>query len=216
MKITIKNNWNDVKLIDLEAITLLNDVKIPDDLKMVEMLAILSDVSYDDIMKLSATDMMKLMNELTFLTTEVPKTVVKPSLEINGKKYNHILNPKEITAGQFLDYKILIQQKDIDKKIARLIACFTVPDGCNYGEGYDTEELVDLINENVSVVEGQSIVDFFMIQFYAFSEALATSSIKNLRKQMKKAKSYKEKRQIVTAINLLKEVKNSAKSFGHL
>lgn len=216
MKITIKNNWNDVKLIDLEAITLLNDVKIPDDLKMVEMLAILSDVSYDDIMKLSATDMMKLMNELTFLTTEVPKTVVKPFLEINGKKYNHILNPKEITAGQFLDYKILIQQKDIDKKIARLIACFTVPDGCNYGEGYDTEELVDLINENVSVVEGQSIVDFFMIQFYAFSEALATSSIKNLKKQMKKAKTFKEKRQILTAINLLKEVKNSAKSFGHL
>lgn len=216
MKITVKNNWDDVKLIDLEAIALLNEVKIPDDLKMIELLSILSDIPYDDIMKLSAADMMKLSKEMAFLTTEVPKTVVKPTLEINGKKYNHILNPTEITAGQFLDYKILIQQKDIDKKMARLIACFTVPDGCNYGEGYDTEELVNLINENVSVVEGQSIVDFFMLQFYAFSEALATSSIKKLKKQMKKAKTFKEKRQIVVAINLLKGVKDSLKPFGHL
>lgn len=207
MKITIKNSWNDVTLADMEKIADLQTIKMPDEDRMLDIISILTGLDRDELVEVPMTDIITLSNELNFLMDPVPKKVVDPKPEICGRKFYHVLNPEQILAGQFLDYKILLGQNNIDKKIARLIACFTIPEGHTYNDGYDTDELIDLIHNNLSVVEGQSLVNFFTIQFNAYSIAILTSSIKKLKKEMKKVKTYKEKMNFKTAIEIMKRSK---------
>lgn len=214
MKITVKNSWDDITLSELERISLLNEIKLPEDLKAVELISILSDIPTDEIMKISATDLMKIYTELGFLSTDIPKKVINPIWKFDGNEYYHVLNPQEITTAQFLDYKIILQRKDIDKQLARLIACFTIPKGCKYSQDYDNEELVNLIYEHMTVVEASSLVDFFTQQFLAYSEIIRKSSVKALKKELKKAKTFKRKREIVTMIHLMENLKHSLKHFS--
>lgn len=214
MKITVKNSWDDITLSELERISLLNEIKLPEDLKAVELISILSDIPTDEIMKISATDLMKIYGELSFLSTDIPKKVINPIWEFDGNKYYHVLNTQEITTAQFLDYKIILQRKEIDKQLARLIACFTIPKGCKYSQGYDNEELVNLIYEHMTVVEASSLVDFFTQQFLAYSEIIRKSSVKVLTKELRKATTFKRKREIVTMIHLMENLKHSLKHFS--
>lgn len=214
MKITVKNSWDDITLSELERISLLNEIKLPEDLKAVELISILSDIPTDEIMKISATDLMKIYSELGFLSTDIPKKVINPIWEFDGNKYYHVLNPQEITTAQFLDYKIILQRKEIDKQLARLIACFTIPKGCKYSQGYDNEELVNLIYEHMTVVEASSLVDFFTQQFLAYSEIIRKSSVKALKKELRKATTFKRKREIVTMIHIMENLKHSLKHFS--
>lgn len=207
MKITIKNRWEDITLADMEKITDLQSVKMPDEEKMMDLISILTGINGDELAEIPMTDIITLSAELNFLAQPIPKKVVNPKPEICGRKFYHILNPEQILAGQFLDYKIILEQEHIDRKLARLIACFTIPEGHTYNDGYDTDELVDFLNENLSVVEGQSLVNFFTIQFNAYSAAILTSSIKKLKQAMKKAKTYNEKQNFQTAIKIMKKSK---------
>ena len=218
MKITVKNSWDDITLADLERISQLNEVKMNEEVKMMEMFSILTNIETDELMQMPAKDILSLAENFAFLTTPIPQKVVKPKLKIGDNEFYHVLNMNEITAAQFLDYKILLAQNEIDKKIARLVACFTVPVGHSYNDGYNTEEVIDLIHNNLSVVEGQSLVDFFMVQFKAYSVALLSSSIREMKKQMKKLKTHKEKMEMKAAIEVVKKAKDeiSAKSFGRL
>lgn len=207
MKITIKNRWEDITLADMEKITDLQSVKMPDEEKMMDLISILTGINGDELAEIPMTDIITLSAELNFLAQPIPKKVVNPKPEICGRKFYHILNPEQILAGQFLDYKIILEQEHIDRKLARLIACFTIPEGHTYNDGYDTDELVNFLNENLSVVEGQSLVNFFTIQFNAYSAAILTSSIKKLKQAMKKAKTYNEKQNFQTAIKIMKKSK---------
>ena len=102
-------------------------------------------------------------------------------------------SPASWTAGQFLDYKVLAGE-DIDKQAARLIACFVYPEGAAYNDGsYDVEDVVNDINEYMTVSEVTGFTDFFMLQYTAYARALLAYSERKIKRLKGISKQDKKK-----------------------
>ena len=212
MQITVPSKWEDVtvkQFDELLAASQDKDLTIAE--REVKIISILTGLSIQDVLNLDAPSFQSISNKLNFLNTKPSKVMPKDKITLNEKEYHVDLYPKNFTAGQFLDYKY-IAGEEIDKKTARLIACFLYPVGAHYNDGsYDVEDVVNTINEYMSVVEVTGYTNFFMIQYMAYASSLLEYS----KRKMKKLKgiSEQEKKELPPNLDKGKALINS---FGTL
>ena len=212
MNIEVPTSWNEVTLKQFDKILEISNNK---DLTIAEreirLIATLTDTEISVIQNLDAPSFQNISNNLSFLNTKPEKKVPVDSFVLNGKDYHADLTPVNWTAGQFLDYKVLAGE-DIDKKAARLIACFVYPEGAAYNDGsYDVEDVVNDINEYMTVSEVTGFTDFFMLQYTAYAKALLAYSERKIKRS--KAISKQDKKKILEQMNKSKDL---IKSFGML
>ena len=212
MNIEVPTSWNEVTLKQFDKILEISNNK---DLTIAEreirLIATLTNTEISVIQNLDAPSFQNISNKLSFLNTKPEKRVPVDSFVLNGKDYHADLAPVNWTAGQFLDYKVLAGE-DIDKKAARLIACFVYPEGAAYNDGsYDVEDVVNDINEYMTVSEVTGFTDFFMLQYVAYAKALLAYSERKIKRS--KAISKQDKKKILEQMNKSKDL---IKSFGML
>ena len=207
MNIEVPTSWNEVTLKQFDKILEISNNK---DLTIAEreirLIAALTDTDISVIQYLDAPSFQNISNKLSFLNTKPEKKVPVDSFILNGKDYHADLTPVNWTAGQFLDYKV-IAGEDIDKKAARLIACFVYPLGAAYNDGsYDVEDVVNDINEYMTVSEVTGFTDFFMLQYTAFAKAI----LAYLKRKVKRWKgtSKQEKKEIIESLNRSEDLIN--------
>lgn len=184
-EITIASSWADVSLAQLEALENIDD-SLSGDEHSVKMLAVLSNLSEAECWDLPYDAFLGLLQKLDFLQHPVPKMIPSPTMVIGGRKFKVTTAIADISAGQFIDYKNTIQREDKALLLARIVACFVFPDGMSYGDGYDYEEHVQFLHENMSVVEGRGLSDFFMMQSVTYMRHSLTCLSKKLKKASKK------------------------------
>lgn len=126
------------------------------------IIAALTGMSLDDVMNLSLTKYNEYVQKTAFLL-EKPKLDgrIPNKLNINGMECEITKNVNKLTAAQYIDYQTLTAMKDQDKYLANILACFIVPRGKKYGDGYETDEIAKWIGENLSIVDGLNICFFF-------------------------------------------------------
>ena len=212
MNIEVPTSWNEVTLKQFDKILEISNNK---DLTIAEreirLIATLTNTDISVIQYLDAPSFQNISNNLSFLNTKPEKKVPVDSFVLNGKDYHADLTPVNWTAGQFLDYKVLAGE-DIDKKAARLIACFVYPEAAAYNDGsYDVEDVVNDINEYMTVSEVTGFTDFFMLQYTAYAKALLAYSERKIKRS--KAISKQDKKKILEQMNKSKDL---IKSFGML
>ena len=205
MNIEVPTSWNEVTLKQFDKILEISNNK---DLTIAEreirLIAALTDTEISVIQNLDAPSFQNISNKLSFLNTKPEKRVPVDSFVLNGKDYHADLAPVNWTAGQFLDYKVLAGE-DIDKKAARLIACFVYPEGAAYNDGsYDVEDVVNDINEYMTVSEVTGFTDFFMLQYVAYAKALLAYSERKIKRS--KAISKQDKKKILEQMNKNKDL----------
>lgn len=196
MEIKVPTNWNEVTLKKFDKILELSkNADLTPVEREIRIVAALTDTEISVIQNLDAPTFQMITEKLVFLNNKPEKKVPVDSFVLNGKDYHADLAPRSWTAGQFLDYKVLAGT-EIDKKAARLIACFVYPEGAAYNDGsYDVEDVVNDINDYMSVVEVTGFTDFFMLQYTAFAKAI----LAYLKRKVKKWKgtSAQEKSEII-------------------
>lgn len=212
MKINIPTNWSEVTIEQFDKVLEISNNK---DLTLTEreirLVAVLTKMSISDVESLDAPTFQMITDKLIFLNTKPEKVIPVESFVINGKDYHADIAPRSWTAGQFIDYKVLAGE-DIDKKPARLIACFVYPEGSAYNDGsYDIEDVVNDINQHMSVMEATGFTDFFMLQFTAFAKAFLGYSKRKIKKS--KVMSEQDKKKILEQMNKSKDL---IESFGIL
>lgn len=212
MKITVPNSWTDVTIEQFDKLVeLSNNTELSLSEREIRIISVLTKLDYKDVAALDAPSFEAISNSLSFLNKKPEKSVPKEKITLLGKSYHVDLVPTAWTAAQFLDYKV-IAGMDIDKKSARLIACFIYPEGSKYNDdSYDNEELVDVLYRNLSVPEVTGLTDFFMLQFTAFAKALLAYSRRQIQKS--KVMSEQEKKKILEE---MKNAKDTIANFGTL
>lgn len=122
----------------------------------------LTGMSLDDVLNLSLTKYNEYVQKTAFLL-EKPKLDgrIPNRLNINGMECEITKNVNKLTAAQYIDYQTLTAMKDQEKYLANILACFIVPKGKKYGDGYETDDIVAWIGENLSIVDGLNICFFF-------------------------------------------------------
>lgn len=187
LNFTMPSSWDEVTLEMFDVIT--SNEENPYE-KIQDILEILTGLPKSEIKELPATvlESAEINKKLSFMTKEPRKRMPVEKLTLNGKRYVMSLYPAKWTAAQYLDYNAVLGGGP-QKKIAKLVACFCVPEGKKYGEGYDFDKLVDEIYEHMPVTVAMGYAGFFQLQLTSYVKALSAYTEKKKKKSTRKLAS---------------------------
>ena len=173
-------SWNDITVEQYQKLKGLDPNDVSDQITAAE---ILLGYNVDDMLW---SDFCVKLNELNFLTEPIPKTIVRESYRLNGRKYNCMYNLQQMSVARYMDFTNLIKTNDMVK----ILGVFLVPDGKEYG-CYDIDQVYDDIR-TMNIVEAYGIFNFFRLQFKVCTGTLNDYSMKLLRKDKKLQKVVSE------------------------
>ena len=211
-------NWDEISINTFEKLQgLFNLEKTGDEqidnLNMnITMLSILCDVDEDTIADLPVNEFTELSKQCMFIN-EMPKAKIKDKYEINGQMYEVQLNVEDMTMNQYIDFQTFIKEKD--KYLKNICACFLLPVGKKYGEGYKISKVVEDIGNSFSIVDAHSIFFFFTLLFQSLTVATLRCLEKKMKRGMKKM-TKAEREMTEKAIMAVRETMSLLKNGGGL
>lgn len=147
-------SWYDISLGKFQE---LKELDLKDVDGQIEAARILLGVEVDDM---SWAQFCKELNKLSFLNEEVPKVIIRKTYTLNGRKYVTQANLQEFTVARYMDF---VNQSKTGKW-ERILSTVLVPEGCEYGEGYDMDRVyLDILS--MSIVDAYAVFNFFRVQF---------------------------------------------------
>ena len=167
------------------------------------LIAILCDVSENDILNLPITEYQQLRAKAQFLA-DYPKddnAKCPDKININGHKYNVIKNINDINTAQYIDYQSYLKM-DRDENIQYVLSCFVVPEGKEYMTGYRLNDIMDDILD-IDVVTALSICFFFLNLYLTYIGTILHYLELKMKKEMRKTKDKEMKKKMKQAINQL-------------
>lgn len=198
MKIDIKKkSWNDITISDYRKIKEITEREFDSELeKGIAVLSVLCDVSEDDVYSLPINQLKGLLDGISWMNEpySFDKNWKADSLTINGEKYDIVCDINKFTVAQYADFQIYWNKRDDVDYMARVLSVFIVPKGKIYNDGYDVVELIDILENNISINVWNSICYFFLNSCLLSIEASLYCSVLALTKMIMKERN-KERRQ---------------------
>ena len=191
MENTIKKSWKDVTIDEyFDLCEKLSDDTLTDYEKIIIKIAFITGKSEDEIWNLNWQDFRNLQVESLWMEEFKLKENIKfNTIEINGEKYSIDTNLQNFTVAQYIDFQTFFpKRKDNPRTIGNILACFIIPQGKKYAEGYNIQELVDNINSNLDIMTANEIMFFFLKQYLISIRAIANYFNWILKRMKRKAK----------------------------
>ena len=138
--------------------------------QQVQILAILADMSADDVLLLPLADYARMAAQSAFL-----RTPCKPTAIASGWRYGDLVPTEDfrkINTAQYIDFQTF--SKRFPASLPELLSVFLVPEGKAYNDGYDVADVQERVKElPLPVALGLSA--FFLERFSASIEGMLTS-----------------------------------------
>lgn len=186
------DNYNDLTIGKYQEIQAVLDGEVVEEYATnISLVAILADMTEDEVMSLDLKEYKVLNQKLTFLMEEPPRRMVADKYKIGGFELETMLAVDKMTVAQYVDYQTFV--KDMDKYLVEMLSIFLIPKGKKYNEGYDIVEVQKAIRDNLSIVDAMSLSAFFLLWYQSLTKATLISLTKKLKRMKRK---MKEKEQI--------------------
>lgn len=181
--------------------------------RSIEIYAILSDnrdEAREELLNMPVDNLGKELSKIQFIVNKYKSKIPETEYTIDGNKYTVQLNLKSMTAAQYIDFQNFY--KDYEHNIKYIFLCFLIPKGKKYGEDYDVMELADSLYDKIPVTIVTDIMIFFCRLLKGLTAATLISSIREMKKILKKekdpVKKYQLRKMIVQARTTLSLVQN--------
>lgn len=217
----VATKWEEVSLKKYEELMqfIKENVKMTDLDRSIEIYAILSDnkdEARDKLLNMPIDELGKELSKVQFIINKYKSKIPDTEYTIDGNKYTVQLNLKSMTAAQYIDFQNFY--KDYEKNFKYIFLCFLIPKGKKYGEDYDVMELADSLYDKIPITIVTDIMIFFCRLLRGLTIATLISSIRELKKMLKKEKdpmkNYRLRKSIVQARTALSLVQNEIESVG--
>lgn len=200
------NNYKDLtveKYIELYSIDIngMEEIDI-----QATMIAILSDMTVDEVLDLPISQYRKLTTQMQFLKTPPKSTKHCSKIKIDGKEYRVLDKVEDMTAGQYIDYETYLQQNDI-KMLPYILSCLIIPKGEKYGDSDTINDMMQL-----SVEEALRISNFFMKQSQSLIRGILLSLEWMMKKKARKMKDETMKAEMEKAVKELHSLQSITKN----
>ena len=207
--------WNNLPVKYLKSINEINrNESLSTDDKILNIVALINNISYDEIIALPLDEVKGLIKSCNFLYQAPKPNKYVRNLNLNGKKYEVMKEVTDISTAQFIDYNSLIN--DYDNKFIELLSIFIIPKGHKYNQDYDIKEVISDIGNYLSVEEALGLSNFFIKKYKRYITLILLYLEVTLR-VMKRAKNTtpKMKEEIQNQITYLKKAQTEISSiFG--
>lgn len=211
-----RNSWRDVTIREyFELVEDINDEALQEYEKEVKIIAFANRMDEYKVWSLKLNEFRALQVEKTWMNEfNISQKVKFSKITIDGEKYKVDTNLQTFTIAQYIDFQTFWPKKqDEPKYIGNVLACFLIPEGKEYAEGYDTQALATKIYECLDILTANEIMFFFLKQ-YLLSMRVTANFLNYQIKKLKKMKSLKshmmeiEKQWEMTKIAMLEQVKS--------
>lgn len=165
--------------------------------KQVEIIAILSGKSVDEVLLLPLADYTAMAEKTAFLREHC-----KPTEIAKGWRYGDlcpVLDFRKINTAQYVDFQTF--SKNFPESLPQLLSVFLVPEGKAYNDGYDVAEVQQRV-EQISLPDALGLAAFFFKRFLKLTMASLTS----WDSKMKKAKDEGKKKELLRRMEMLETV----------
>ena len=188
--ITIKNNWEELTLNEVTTISSILSADVPEEMKTIEVIAVLTGKDRNEIENLPIFTFRKLANHLDFLNNPPEQAQLhKDYYEVNGRRYILQADIPTITAAQYIDYCNFSKEEPIDQR--HLISCFLIPVGHSYNDGYNINQVWDDMGD-LLFIDFQAIA-FFLRRQYGLFTIVTLDYLDREAKKMKHLKKRERK-----------------------
>lgn len=150
----------------------------------------------DEAEDLTLPEYTKLLASLSFLGESIPKISVKKFYELGGKKYICNMDLSKVIGNQYIDYMNYVRQEKGNENLSKLVSVFLIPEGCKYNEGYDINEVINLIEDEMKIIDVNAIAFFLPNFLNTYMVYILKSSLLTMKKMMKKEKDQMKKEEI--------------------
>ena len=146
----------------LKTLEIFNDKYLSDLDKNIEILAIYSDTTVDDILKLRPEEVGAHLADMSnVISSYKPSNSKHPkNIKINDNVYNVNYNIGKLNMAQYIDFQQTIVNKNYLENLPALLSIFIIPKGHKYNDDYDILELRNILENNMTLDEALSIVFF--------------------------------------------------------
>lgn len=189
-------SWSEVNIKTFKQLQKINESSIPEDKKTLQTTALLAGITMDELYNYPLKKTQELIAQTSFLY-EKPKTkMLKPHYNLNGRKYNTLMDARDMTTAQYIDFKTY--GADTEKYLIELLSIFLIPDGKKYGEARPLDVYADI--ETMGIEDALSLA--------VFHTALYRRLIKQMHRYLERQKpqSKVEKEMLCKAKEQLKVI----------
>lgn len=96
------------------------------------------------------------------------------TISLAGEKYDVCTDLHNFTVAQYIDFQTFYaQRKDNANILASLLACFIIPRGHGYAEGYDINDLKLKIINGLDILTAEELLFFFLKRYLLLMRATA-------------------------------------------
>ena len=96
------------------------------------------------------------------------------TIQLAGEKYDVCTDLHNFTVAQYIDFQTFYaQRKDNANILASLLACFIIPRGHSYAEGYDVNDLKNKIINGLDILTAEELLFFFLKRYLLLMRATA-------------------------------------------
>lgn len=135
---------------------------------------------------------------LAFIGEEPKPSVAKRNYLLGGRRYRLTMNPQEMTTAQYIDFQQLADKSG--EQPAEFLSVLLIPKGHKYGDGYDITQVVDDIEQWLSVEDAMGLTAFFFT-LLQWSMKRSTRLLKRLkRKAEREGLMTPEQLQVLTEV----------------
>lgn len=169
--------WNDITLQQYRQIEKIQ-AEHPDD----SAIHIINYLYGDNIESLPLAEYARRMEEIQFLSKNIPSAKLKLDYVINGNKYELDITPADLTTAQFIDSQNYLKQGG---DVQNLLSVYLIPKGKKYAEGYDVEKVKNDVL-SLPMPEVMGICRFFQNWLAKFVKVFRHCLTRQMKKGMDK------------------------------
>ena len=159
--------------------------------KQVQIVAVLADMTEDEVLHLPLTDYAAMAAQTAFLGKQCePAEMDGKPITLQGMRLVPVTDYRRINTAQYVDFQTLA--KDFPATIPELLSCFLLPEGKDYNEGYDIAEVHKAVL-SLMLPEALGLTAFFLLSFSkSITDSLTSlGRMKRNRRTIAKAKAMR-------------------------
>lgn len=198
--------WDDINIKTYKKFQEIVDNTEIDELeKDTKILALLCDTDEENIWNLQIGEVAKLRKQTEWiLNNDFNKKFKGGNIKINDREFKTMVLIQEMTYAQYVDF----QNYWGSNRYAEILSVFLIPKGFKYNDGYDIVELINWIEENVSIKTYNELCFFFLVSSeisLMATKVYSSLELKRMRMKEKLHNRYKKIQHRITGLLSLKK-----------
>ena len=210
-QVKTRKSWRDVTI--NEYFDLLEAMKdgLEDYEKEVKMISFANCMDESEVWNLDIETFKRLSRESRWMSEfEIRPDVKFRTIKIGETKCDVKVNMQEFTVAQYIDFQTFWpRRKEMDKYMGNILACFIVPHGMKYADGYDIQNLAESIRDSVDIMTANEIILFFLRSSLDSTKAMLTYLRLMTERCSRKTKDPEKKEKLEKAAEEIRALQKS-------